>query len=150
MAWPDNLTPGSPSHEITSCANARLRVVAGPGTGKSFAMKRRVARLLESGIAATSILPVTFIRVAAEDLHRELVGMNVPGCDALEGRTLHSLAFKALISEQAIEATGRTPRPLNEFELEPLRADLAATHAMPSESRSHPPLSLQGRGQGCR
>ena len=37
-------------------------------------MQRRVARLLESGVNPRAILPVTFTRVAAEDLHRELVG----------------------------------------------------------------------------
>ena len=128
MAWSDNLEPASPAYEIASCPNSRLRVVAGPGTGKSFAMKRRVARLLESGVPASSILPVTFTRVAAEDLHRELVGMQVPGCDELEGRTLHSLAFKVLMSAHALEATGRTARPLNEFEVQPLIADLAGGH----------------------
>lgn len=128
MAWFDNLTPGSPAYEIASCRNARLRVVAGPGTGKSFAMKRRVARLLESGVDASSILPVTFTRVAAEDLHRELVGMRVQGCDELEGRTLHSLAFKVLMSAHALAATGREARPLNEFEIQPLLADLAGRH----------------------
>lgn len=129
MGWADDLFPGSPAYEIASCANARLRVVAGPGTGKSFAMKRRVARLLESGVDASSILPVTFTRVAAEDLHRELVTMNVQGCDELEGRTLHSLAFNVLMSAHALKATGRTARPLNEFEVEPLLADLAEKHA---------------------
>jgi DNA helicase II / ATP-dependent DNA helicase PcrA len=125
MAWSDNLVSGSPTYEIVSCGNARVRVVAGPGTGKSFAMKRRVARLLESGVIASSILPVTFTRVAAEDLHRELVGMNVAGCNELEGRTIHSLAFKVLMSEHALGATGRTARPLNEFEVQPLLADLS-------------------------
>jgi DNA helicase-2/ATP-dependent DNA helicase PcrA len=128
MAWSDNLVPGSPVYEIASNANARLRVVAGPGTGKSFAMKRRVARLLENGVGASSILPVTFTRVAAEDLHRELVGMNIQGCNELEGRTLHSLAFKVLMSAHALAATGRTARPLNEFEIEPLLADLSGKH----------------------
>jgi superfamily I DNA/RNA helicase len=128
MAWSDGLPPGSPAYQIASCENNRLRVVAGPGTGKSFAMKRRVARLLESGIGASSILPVTFTRVAAEDLHRELVGMQVQGCDQLEGRTLHSLAFKVLMTEHALGATGRAARPLNEFEMQPLISDLADEH----------------------
>lgn len=128
MGWSDNLAPGSPAYEIASCTNARLRVVAGPGTGKSFAMKRRVARLLESGIRAASILPVTFTRVAAEDLHRELVNMQVQGCEGLEGRTLHSLGFKVLMNAHALTATGRTARPLNDFEIQPLLADLAGKH----------------------
>ncbi|MGE0421514.1 MAG: ATP-dependent helicase [Reyranellaceae bacterium] len=128
MTWSDGLERGSPAYEIAACANSRLRVVAGPGTGKSFAMKRRVARLLENGVDPSSILPVTFTRVAAEDLHRELVGMGVAGCDELEGRTLHSLAFKVLMSEHALTATDRTARPLNDFEMQPLLADLAGSH----------------------
>jgi superfamily I DNA/RNA helicase len=91
-------------------------------------MKRRVARLLENGAAASAILPVTFTRVAAEDLHRELVGMGVPGCDDLEGVTLHSLALRILMRNHVLGATGRTPRPLNEFELEPLISDLMGAH----------------------
>jgi DNA helicase II / ATP-dependent DNA helicase PcrA len=98
MAWSDGLLPGTPTYAIASSANARVRVVAGPGTGKSFAMKRRVARLLEEGAQPSIILPVTFTRVAAEDLHRELVNMGVPGCDALTGRTLHSLALRLLLT----------------------------------------------------
>ena len=54
--------------------------------------------------------------------------MEVEGCDLLEGTTLHSLAFRMLSRNHVFQATGRTPRPLNEFELKPLRADLAAKH----------------------
>ena len=128
LAWSDNLPQGTPVYGIASSENRFIRVVAGPGTGKSFAMKRRVARLLEDGIAATKILPVTFTRIAAEDLHRELVGMNVPGCEDLEGTTLHSLALRMLMRNHVLTATGRTPRPLNDFEIKPLEADLAGAH----------------------
>jgi DNA helicase II / ATP-dependent DNA helicase PcrA len=124
MAWDEDLDAASPAYGIAASANHRIRVVAGPGAGKSFAMKRRVARLLELDIAAERILPVTFTRVAAEDLHRELVGMDVPGCEDLEGITLHSLAMRILMRGHVLEATGRTPRPLNDFELRPLEADL--------------------------
>ena len=128
MAWSDGLTPATPAFQIAGSTNQRVRVVAGPGTGKSFAMKRRVARLLEDGVAPSAILPVTFTRVAAEDLHRELVGMGVPGCDDLEGVTLHSLALRMLMRNHVLGATGRVPRPLNEFELEPLVCDLKDAH----------------------
>ena len=127
MAWFDGLPPGSPAFRIAASQNEKIRVVAGPGTGKSFAMKRRVARL-RSGIAPARILAVTFTRVAAEDLHRELVGMNVPGCDQLQGTTLHSLALRCLMRNHVLAATGRTPRPLNGFELEPLVSDLTGAH----------------------
>ena len=128
MPWSDGLDPASPAHRIASSQNPEIRVVAGPGTGKSFAMKRRVAKLLEDGIEPRAILPVTFTRVAAEDLHRELVGMDVPGCEEIEGVTLHSLAFRMLSRNHVLQATGRTPRPLNDFEIKPLIADLKDAH----------------------
>lgn len=128
MPWSDGLAAGSPAYRIASSTNLRIRVVAGPGTGKSFAMKRRVARLLEQGIAPASILPVTFTRVAAEDLHRELVSMDVAGSDELTGVTLHSLAMRMLMRNHVLSATGRVPRPLNDFELEPLICDMMGAH----------------------
>lgn len=124
LPWSDGLEPNSQAYQIAASDNPRVRVLAGPGTGKSFAMKRRVARLLESDVPPGEILPVTFTRVAAEDLHRELVTMQVPGCVELKGRTLHSLALSILMRNHVLQVTGRTARPLNEFELEPLIFDL--------------------------
>jgi superfamily I DNA/RNA helicase len=98
-------------------------------------MKRRVARLLEEGVPPARILPVTFTRIAAEDLHRELVGMGAPGCDQLNGVTLHSLALKMLMRNHVLAATGRVARPLNDFELEPLLCDLAADHGGKRETK---------------
>ncbi|HYE45666.1 MAG TPA: ATP-dependent helicase, partial [Caulobacter sp.] len=68
---------------------------------------------------------VTFTRVAAEDLHRELQKMEVPGCENLEGRTLHSLALQILSRQHVLEALGRHARPLNRFEVGALVSDLA-------------------------
>ncbi len=135
MAWSNNLVAGSPTFEIVSSENQRIRVVAGPGTGKSFAMKRRVARLLEGGVDPSKILAVTFTRVAAEDLHRELVGMGIVGCEELRGTTLHSLGMQILVRNHVLIATGRTPRPLNDFEIKPLEADLAEAHGGVKEVR---------------
>ena len=128
MPWNENLDAATPAYHIASSAKQNVRVIAGPGTGKSFAMKRRVARLLEQGVGPTSILPVTFTRVAAGDLHRELVGMGVRGCEQIKGVTLHSLALRILSRNHVLEATGRVPRPLNDFETEPLIADLKPAH----------------------
>jgi hypothetical protein len=75
MPWYESLDQNSVSYAIAADISRFIRVLAGPGTGKSFALKRRGARLLEDGISPTRILPVTFTKVAAEDLHRELVGM---------------------------------------------------------------------------
>lgn len=109
MARHEDLDDESPAYQIAASESRYVRVVAGPGTGKSFAMQRRVARLLEAEVDPENILPVTFTRVAAEDLHRELVGMDVPGCEDLQGITLHSLALQTLMRNHVLAATGRTP-----------------------------------------
>lgn len=91
MAWNDNLDPESPAFGI---AETEANVVAGPGTGKSFALKRRVARLQEQSVQPARILPVTFTNVAAEDLQREMLQVGVPGCEDIRGSTLHSLCMR--------------------------------------------------------
>ena len=98
-------------------------------------MKRRIARLLEHRVEPSSILPVTFTRVAATDLHRELVGIGVPGCDELRAFTLLSLALKILMRNSVLKAIGRVPRTLNEFELEPFVSDLARDHGGKTKTR---------------
>ncbi|OHB18733.1 MAG: hypothetical protein A2854_03595 [Parcubacteria group bacterium RIFCSPHIGHO2_01_FULL_56_18] len=136
MAWNDDLPVGSAAHQIAASTHNRIRVLAGPGTGKSFAMKRRVAGLLElEGIDPASVLAVTFTRVAAEDLQRELASLAVPGAASLKGRTLHSLAMSVLMRNHVLRVLGRTPRPLNEYELEPLLADLSSIHGNKYERR---------------
>src|SRR3954451_24171264 len=104
MAWDKELEKDGIAYAIASAPEKRLRVIAGPGTGKSFAMKRRVARLLEEGVAPSEILAMTFTRVAAEALHRELKQLDTPGCDQLEGKTLHSLAMCILGRKHIFEA----------------------------------------------
>jgi superfamily I DNA/RNA helicase len=136
MPWNDNLPPWTPAFAIAASVHRRIRVLAGPGAGKSFAMKRRVARILEvENVPPQRALAVTFTRVAAEDLHRELASLGVSGANALNGRTLHSLAMTILMRQHVLAALGRVPRPLNEFELEPLLADLSNLHGNKHERR---------------
>ncbi len=77
MAWDEGLE--GPVLEIVASNRSPLRVVAGPGTGKTFALKRRVARLLEIGVPPEKILLVTFTRMAARDTEREVLELNIPG-----------------------------------------------------------------------
>ena len=125
MAWDTDLDPNSAAYDIAADETRFVRVLAGPGTGKSFALKRRVARLLESGVAPARILPVTFTKVAAEDLQRELTNMGVPGCEQIRGSTLHALGMRILSRASVLASTGRVARPLNRFEMEPLLYDLS-------------------------
>jgi DNA helicase-2/ATP-dependent DNA helicase PcrA len=124
MPWDRDLDPKSPAYGIASSQTRFNRVVAGPGTGKSFALKRRVTRLLEQGADPKRILPVTFTNVAAEDLQREMLQIGAPGCENIRGSTLHSLCMRILSRQSVLDALGRIPRPLNKFEIEPLLYDL--------------------------
>ena len=128
VAWDKDLDKNGVAYNIAADTTNRIRVIAGPGTGKSYAMKRRVARLLEGKVNPGKILAVTFTRVAAEDLHRELQKLGVPGCEDLEGQTLHSLAMRILARQHVLNAMGRTPRPLNDFEQKAMYCDIAPNH----------------------
>ena len=114
MAWDDGLC--GPPREIAASDESRLCVVAGPGTGKTFALMRRVARLLEEGVDARRILLVTFTRVAANDLEVELRRLQVPGADRVRKGTLHAFCFGTLLQANVLGFIGRVPRPMLKFE----------------------------------
>lgn len=101
-----------------------MRVLAGPGTGKSYALQRKVMRLLEEGRDPKRILAVTFTNVAADALKKDLGSLGVVGADLVRARTLHSICFEILRKRQVFEITGRIPRPLMDFEKEFLLEDL--------------------------
>ena len=122
MSWNDDLEP--PYLNVAAYRGSPLRVLAGPGTGKTFAIMRRVSRLLEEGENPKDIFLVTFTRVAAKDLVRKVSDLSIEGGDDLIATTLHSFSFSMLQKEQVIETTHRTPRPLLKFEIEPLLHDL--------------------------
>lgn len=128
MGWDQGLDKTGVVYKIAAAAGDRIRVIAGPGTGKSYATKRRVARLLEEQVPPDKVLAVTFTRVAAEDLHRELQKLNVPGSEDLEGQTLHGLAMRILSRQHVLNSVGRTPRPLNNFEQKAMYADIGPSN----------------------
>jgi len=109
---------------IAAYAGSPLRVVAGPGTGKTFALMRRVARLLEQGAQPNRILAVTFTRTAANDLVEKLAALGEPGAELVAAKTLHSLCFGLLGRNAVFQALGRTARPLMEYERDALLCDL--------------------------
>ncbi|HBR09755.1 TPA: hypothetical protein DD712_00660 [Candidatus Acetothermia bacterium] len=93
-----------------------LRVLAGPGTGKTYALTRRVARLFRDGAAPERMLVCTFTRTAARDLETELSHLGVEGVDKINTGTIHSFCFHLLAQSDDLELTGRVPRALLSFE----------------------------------
>ena len=130
MAWNSNLTRSA--HRIASSNNTPFRVMAGPGTGKTFAMMRRIARLLEEGVNPRRILAVTLTRTAASMLVAELCLLDIEGCVNIEARTLHSFCSALLYKNNVLNYLQRNPRMLStyydkkvyKFEYAPLIADL--------------------------
>ena len=135
MAWDKDLDKNSSAYEFASNDAKTIRVMAGPGTGKSFGLKRRIARLLEQGINPNRILAVTFTRTAAQDLKDEIQSIEVNGADKVVAKTLHSYCFKMLQKREIITATGRYPRPLLDFELKPMLYDLDSRFGNINEKR---------------
>lgn len=114
-----------PQDDLIEADSPRVRCVAGPGTGKTWAMQRRVERLLDEEVEGEEIFAVTFTRHAAAQLRDDLTGLDIEGAEAIKVSTLHSHAFTILQREKAIEALGRHPRVCLEHELVPFHHDMS-------------------------
>jgi len=122
MAWHTGL-----DDEFLSIAGYRgchSCIIAGAGTGKSYALKRKVARLLEEGEPPGSILAVTFTRTAARDLNNDLRELGIEGCDLVRACTLHSLCFSILSKHEVFRVMERETRTLLDHEVDYLLSDL--------------------------
>lgn len=124
IRWDSDLDKSSAAYRFAADTSKIIRVVAGPGTGKSFGLNRRVARLLEQGQNPRKILAVTFTRTAAQDLKNEIQSIGINGAEKVVAKTLHSFCFGLLNKKEIIENTGRFPRPMLEFEQKPMLYDL--------------------------
>ena len=114
----------NPSESIVNSDAHYLRVRAGPGTGKSYSMKKRISRLLEEGVSPWEILVVTFTRATAFDLRAEITGMEVLGAAELQPMTLHALALRLFSSARVREKFPRSLRLISDFERDVLIADM--------------------------
>jgi superfamily I DNA/RNA helicase len=122
MPWNDGLE--GPALDFAAAEAPAVRALAGPGTGKTFALLRRAARLLEEGVEGGRILVMTFARTAAQDLVRALQELEHGEAGDVRVGTLHAFCFSMLGREGVLQATGRTPRILLDFERNLLLLDL--------------------------
>ncbi len=123
--------PANPTDEqrwVTGNTAARLKVLAGPGTGKTTTLVEAVAeRVQVRGIPAEQILVLTFSRRAAGELSGRIARRL--GLTTRESmvRTLHSYAYSVLRT-QARGAGEPTPRLLAADESDQMVRELLAGH----------------------
>lgn len=107
--WDENLTPEQKKAAIYTGSHARL--LAGPGTGKTLTMIRRISYLIKTqGVSPSQILALTFTRAAASELKRAL-NDNLEGAEIVLPRisTLHSFALRQILRNASLT---RLPQPL--------------------------------------
>lgn len=115
-------TPTTDQKRAACDPQTQVRLLAGPGTGKSFVIEERVRWLLENGVAPKSIFVVSFTRASSADLRRRIVEYCVAhdqrGVHSVSVSTLHSLALKVLRRCGALDRYPTTPLILDEWEVE--------------------------------
>ena len=100
----------------------QVRLIAGPGTGKSSAIEKRVCWLLNQGVPTNEIYGVSFTRASARDLQERINTHCQTHGHAAAGNvrvsTLHSLALRILRAAGLLARYAADPLVLDNWELE--------------------------------
>jgi DNA helicase-2/ATP-dependent DNA helicase PcrA len=109
-------------HAAAHDGRKRVRLVAGPGTGKSSTIEERIAWLLKNDVGAEEIWAVSFTRASARDLkervHAYCARQGRDGADQVRISTIHSLALRTLRKAGLLAYYPVDPLVLDNWELE--------------------------------
>jgi DNA helicase-2/ATP-dependent DNA helicase PcrA len=83
-------------YEAITATEGPLLVIAGAGSGKTRTLTYRVARLVEEGVAPSSILLLTFTRKAAHQMLERATELLDSRCGKVAGGTFHSFGNSIL------------------------------------------------------
>ena len=100
--------------------HSQIRLIAGPGTGKSFVIEKRILWLLQNGVLPDNIYAISFTRASALDLKKRVKKYcedhGRPEARNVSISTLHSLALRTLSIAGLLKYPG-TPSILDDWEL---------------------------------
>src|SRR5262249_2393071 len=109
-------------HAAAHDGSQQVRLVAGPGTGKSFSIEERVRWLLEGGTQPNSIGAISFTRASSTELrtriHAYCIQNNLANGVQVRVTTLHSLALRILRAAGLLQQYPADPLVLDNWELE--------------------------------
>ncbi len=86
----------SAQYEAVMHDQGPLLVIAGAGSGKTRTLTYRVARLVEDGVAPSSILLLSFTRKASQEMLARAASLLDHRCREVAGGTFHSFANSVL------------------------------------------------------
>jgi superfamily I DNA/RNA helicase len=108
-------------HAAAHATAPAVRLVAGPGTGKSATIEERVRWILGQRVSADSVYVVSFTRASAAELRERVQAYcarhSVAGAEDVSVTTLHSLALRVLRRAGLLAAYASGPMVLDEWEL---------------------------------
>ncbi len=92
---PDPLDGLNPQQlEAAQHRDGALCIFAGPGSGKTHTLTRRIAQLVKSGVSPNTIMAVTFTRKAAGELRKRLIALI--GRGEVYAKTFHAFCLEVL------------------------------------------------------
>jgi DNA helicase II / ATP-dependent DNA helicase PcrA len=107
MSWNEDLS--EEQQEAAGVATGHLVLLAGPGTGKTFVLVRRIQYLIEElGVSPNEIQALTFSRAAAAEMRDRLTEQLGDKGGRVRVSTLHSYALRQLM----LHGARRLPAPV--------------------------------------
>ena len=108
MSWDTSLN--DEQIKAASHVGSHAHLLAGPGTGKTLCLTRRIRYLVtEKNVFPPSILALTFTRTAAKELKNK-VELELEGPDKPHISTLHSFALKTILANSIFGS--QLPQPI--------------------------------------
>lgn len=100
---PDYLQLNEAQREAVTWEGGPLLVLAGPGSGKTFTIVKRISYLLERGVAPEQILVITFTKEAAASMQRRFQ-KTAQGFRPVNFGTFHSIFYHILKESHVLQA----------------------------------------------